>query len=340
MGEQARRPRRRRTGPGRPHARRCHRCQTGPSSNGSPPTCRGCGHAPTTSNKDRKRLLRTLIADITLLPEPDRAKARIGIRWHTGATDDITVTRVVHPGTAKRSPSPAVAMVTRLGPTTPTAELADLLNAAGHTTGTGAPFDGKAVQWIRHAYHIPAPNPYADGEISVAEAAHRLGCSTGVKTRVVPLTEKTIDHLHVYLDEFHPNTAKLPATRPVFYSPHHGRPAELSADTVSAVLKQAAAVRAQSMPLDPAEHPLPHAAQNEGHGPLPARHPTADHHETSRPRKRLDNRPPSNAFSTIDMMRAAVDARHPNTPAHPADTQPSPKTHCKPSTACDEPLNR
>ncbi len=135
---------------------------------------------PTTSNKDRKRLLHTLIADITLLPEPDRAKARIGIRWHTGATDDITVTRVVHPGTAKRSPSPAVAMVTRLGPTTPTAELADLLNAAGHTTGTGAPFDGKAVQWIRHAYHIPAPNPYTDGEISVAEAAHRLGCNTSV----------------------------------------------------------------------------------------------------------------------------------------------------------------
>ena len=105
---------------------------------------------------------------------------RIGIRWHTGATDDITVARATHPGTAKRSPSPAVAMVTRLGPTTPTAELADQLNAAGLTTGTGAPFDGKAVQWIRHAYHVPAPNPYADGEISVAEAAHRLGTSTSV----------------------------------------------------------------------------------------------------------------------------------------------------------------
>ena len=105
---------------------------------------------------------------------------RIGIRWHTGATDEITVTRTVHPGTAKRSPSPAVAMVTRLGPTTPTSELAELLNAAGLTTGTGAPFDVKAVQWIRHAYHVPAPNPYADGEISVADAAVRLGCSTGV----------------------------------------------------------------------------------------------------------------------------------------------------------------
>jgi excisionase family DNA binding protein len=137
-------------------------------------------HAPATSHKDRKRLLRTVIADITLLPEPDQHKARIGIRWQTGATDEIAVARVAHTGTAKRSPSPAVAMVIRLGPTTPTAELADQLNAAGLTTGTGAPFDVKAVQWIRHAYHVPAPNPYANGEISVAEAAARLGTSTGV----------------------------------------------------------------------------------------------------------------------------------------------------------------
>ena len=71
-------------------------------------------------------------------------------------------------------------MVTRLGPTTPTAELAALLNAAGLTTGTGKPFDVKAVQWIRHAYHIPAPNPYTDNEISVTDAAHRLGCSASV----------------------------------------------------------------------------------------------------------------------------------------------------------------
>src|SRR5205807_138605 len=38
-------------------------------------------HAATTSAKDRKRLLRTLIADVTLLPEPDTGHARIGIRW-------------------------------------------------------------------------------------------------------------------------------------------------------------------------------------------------------------------------------------------------------------------
>ena len=137
-------------------------------------------HAPTTSSKDRKRLLRTLIADVTLLPEPDPGKARIGIRWQTGATDELTVARAIHPGTARRSPSPAIEMVRDLGPFTPATELAGQLNAAGLTTGHGRPFDVKAVQWIRHAYNIPAPAPYDSGEISVTEAARRLGCSTSV----------------------------------------------------------------------------------------------------------------------------------------------------------------
>jgi hypothetical protein len=78
----------------------------------------GLWHAPATSSKDRKRLLHTLIADITLLPGPDQAKVRIGIRWHTGATDELTVARPPPPGPAKPSPSPAVEMIRRLGPVT------------------------------------------------------------------------------------------------------------------------------------------------------------------------------------------------------------------------------
>ena len=137
-------------------------------------------NAPTTSARDRKRLLRTLIADITLLPERDHGKVRIGIRWHTGATDVLIADRPLSPGPAKRSPSPAVEMVRRLGPTTDTRDLAERLNTAGLATGHGKPFDVAAVQWIRHAYKIPAPSTYAPGELSVAQAAVRLGCSTGV----------------------------------------------------------------------------------------------------------------------------------------------------------------
>jgi hypothetical protein len=137
-------------------------------------------HAPTTSQKDRKRLLRTLICDVTLLPETHRDQVRIGIRWHTGATDEVTVARPLLPGPAKRTPPPGVEVIKRLGPTMRNHDLVDHLNAAGLRTGHGRPFDIAAVQWVRHAYKISSPDPYAAGELSVAEAARQLGCSTGV----------------------------------------------------------------------------------------------------------------------------------------------------------------
>jgi hypothetical protein len=53
----------------------------------------GLWDSPTTSPRDRNQLLRTLIADITLLPETDPQVVRIGVRWHTGAADELTVGR-------------------------------------------------------------------------------------------------------------------------------------------------------------------------------------------------------------------------------------------------------
>jgi excisionase family DNA binding protein len=134
-------------------------------------------HAQTTSPRDRKRLLRTLIADITVLPETDRAKVRVGIRWHTGATDEITTDRPLPPGPAARTPADAVELIRALGPTTSNTDLVTRLNAAGHRTGKDRQFDIDAVQWVRHVHKIPTPGPLAPGELSVAQAAQRLGIS-------------------------------------------------------------------------------------------------------------------------------------------------------------------
>jgi DNA invertase Pin-like site-specific DNA recombinase len=135
-------------------------------------------HASTTAPRDRKRLLRTLIADITLLPEPDFAKARIGIRWHTGATDELVVARR-QDVTQYRRADPAAIDLARSLSYLANRDIAERLNAAGHTTGAGRPFDNDAVASLRHCHQIPPPGLLEDGEVTVSDAARRLGIGHG-----------------------------------------------------------------------------------------------------------------------------------------------------------------
>ena len=89
-------------------------------------------HAPTTSTKDRKRLLRTLIADITLLPEPDRRPRSGSGSAGTPAPPTSSAwpgpSTPAPPGVARPPPSSWSASSAR---SLRTAELAGQLNAAG-----------------------------------------------------------------------------------------------------------------------------------------------------------------------------------------------------------------
>jgi excisionase family DNA binding protein len=133
--------------------------------------------APTTTDRDRKRLLRTLIADVTVLTDPDPAKVRIGLRWRSGATDELLAERVSNICAARRSSPEAIQLVRQLGPTTDNAALAHQLNAAGHRTGTGRVFDADAVRLLRRSHGIPPAGMQAPGEATVAEVSTRLGVS-------------------------------------------------------------------------------------------------------------------------------------------------------------------
>lgn len=135
--------------------------------------------ASTTSDRDRKRLLRTLVADVTLLPEPDRTKLRVGIRWRSGATDELTLARPRPAYEQRRTDPAAIDLARQIGPGLTNVELADALNAAGHTTGTGRSFDRTAAANLRHYHGIPAPGVLEQREITVADAAARLGVSNG-----------------------------------------------------------------------------------------------------------------------------------------------------------------
>lgn len=59
----------------------------------------------------------------------------------------------------------------------------------------------------------------------------------GNKSRNVPLMEKTVAHLHRYLQEFHPHSNR-DGSEPLFYSIRNGRPHALSTDMLNLLLGQ------------------------------------------------------------------------------------------------------
>ena len=131
-------------------------------------------NAPTTSDKDRKRLLRTLIADVTLTSQLATVgnQVHVGIRWRSGATEEIVATRPApfHSLTSVE----AVEVIKRLARHTDH-EIAAELNVAGLRTGSGQPFDVTAVRWVRYVHRIPSAHAdAAPGELTIPQVAARL----------------------------------------------------------------------------------------------------------------------------------------------------------------------
>ncbi|QCO97315.1 integrase [Arthrobacter sp. 24S4-2] len=91
------------------------------------------------------------------------------------------------------------------------------------------------------------------GDLQLQRPAHLTLTGKRNKSRIVPLDEQTVEHLQVYLKEFHPRDANPPATRPLFNSLHLGEPARLSEDSVSAILKKAGDTARKTCPTIPAK---------------------------------------------------------------------------------------
>ena len=136
--------------------------------------------APTTSDRDRKRLLRALLADVTLTPSAsDPTQILVGLRWKSGASQQVQVTRRKNAYQLRSTDPAAIELARRIGPGLDNNTLAGALNDAGHRTVTGQPFDGVAAGNLRSYHHIPYPGLLEDGEMTPRQVAQLIGVSTG-----------------------------------------------------------------------------------------------------------------------------------------------------------------
>jgi DNA invertase Pin-like site-specific DNA recombinase len=137
-------------------------------------------HAPTTQAKDRKRMLRMLIKDITVEKLPHPKQLLVHIRWQGGACSDLCVQLPPNIADRVRYPAAVVDRIRHLAQSLPDGEIAGRLNQEGQISALGKPFSGSMVQWIRYRYQIPKARLVRPEELTVQQVAERFRVSPHV----------------------------------------------------------------------------------------------------------------------------------------------------------------
>jgi DNA invertase Pin-like site-specific DNA recombinase len=145
--------------------------------------------APTTTDKDRKQLLRTLLEEVNITARRDDPDphARLVLRWKGGAISELTVP-LRRPQPKIRTDDDTVDLVRRLAVHYPDAKIAGILNRQGRRTPRGLSYTAGRVQGLRHYWgiprHQPATSAPAEGELlNVAQAARQLGIAPSTLLR-------------------------------------------------------------------------------------------------------------------------------------------------------------
>jgi DNA invertase Pin-like site-specific DNA recombinase len=135
--------------------------------------------APTTQAKDKKRMLRLLLKDITVEKAPASKQLLLHLRWQGGACEDISVSLPPSIADRLRYPQALVDQVRHMARTSANDQIAAQLNREGQRSAKGQPFTSSMISWIRYRHRIPPPAKHPD-ELTVAQLAQKLGISRSV----------------------------------------------------------------------------------------------------------------------------------------------------------------
>lgn len=143
--------------------------------------------APTTTDRDRKELLRTLVEEVTFVVERAEYRARLAIRWRGG---DITPIEVALPRSnpaTRKTDEETVDLIRRLAVHHADGVIAGILNRQGRRTVSGEHFQAHHVQALRHHRGIPCRKALAEAQvgepISVRQTAKLFGMTPSTLLR-------------------------------------------------------------------------------------------------------------------------------------------------------------
>ena len=136
--------------------------------------------APTTAAKERKRMLRLLIRDITVEKLPEQRQLVLHVRWQGGVSTDITVNLPRPIYEAIRCPAPIIDQVRELSQRMSDPQIVAHLNQEGLRSPHGKPFTLSMIKWIRYKYAIPPTCLMRPDELTVQQLARRLRVSMHV----------------------------------------------------------------------------------------------------------------------------------------------------------------
>jgi hypothetical protein len=129
---------------------------------------------PNTPQRERKRIARLLIEDVTLNKTD---QIHLHVRFRGGTTTSLTIPRPAQGFKARQTSPDALALLDQLLDDHTDAEAAELLNQAGYRSGTGLPFTTSIVIGPRDAHHIPSHGDRlrVRGMLTRTELADHLG---------------------------------------------------------------------------------------------------------------------------------------------------------------------
>ena len=143
--------------------------------------------APTTTDRDRKDLLRGLLDEVRIEVQADQGKAHLVLRWKTSAVTELDVVWNVARKATIRTDEDTIDLMRRLALHHPDAIIAGVLNRQGKRTATGESFTASRVSSLRQHWKIPcyqAPTNSPEGELlSVQAAADQLGVAASTLLR-------------------------------------------------------------------------------------------------------------------------------------------------------------